>query len=245
MQRGGRTQTGEPALDLGDRRIPVDVSVNRRARRLILRVDPVAGRLLITVPSKRAAPDALAFARERRDWIAAQLTEDAAGRPFADGAVVPYRGAPHRIVNEGGPRAPVRAGVHDGAAVIFVGGEAAHLNRRLTDWLRSEARRLFSERVAAHSAAIGVRPSRISIRDTRSRWGSCNSERALSFSWRLVLAPPFVLDYVAAHECAHLVHLNHSPAYWRLVRSLGVRTKEAEAWLDREGVSLHRWGAPG
>lgn len=233
--------TLETEIDLGDRIAPLVARVNRRARRLIVKVDSVQGRVLVTAPSKRALPEALEFAGARKGWIRERLDEGAPARPFVDGGQCPYRGVFHRIVNEGPPRRPVSVEEGD-QPLIKVGGDPAHLNRRLTDWLKREARRTLSERAHAHAATLGKKISRVSVRDTRSRWGSCSGDGALSFSWRLILTPPEILDYVAAHECAHLVHLNHSQRYWRLVSSLGVDVDAARLWFDQHGAGLYSWG---
>ena len=97
---------------------------------------------------------------------------------------------------------------------------------------------------ARHTLALGKPHGRIAVRDTRSRWGSCSSKGTLSFSWRLVLAPPFVLDYLVAHEVAHLAHMNHSAAFWALARRLAPRMPEAELWLKVHGPVLHRYALP-
>jgi predicted metal-dependent hydrolase len=124
---------------------------------------------------------------------------------------------------------------------IRVGGRPEHASRRLIDWLKREARRKIEERVLEHATRLGVRPKRITIRDTSSRWGSCSSARSLSFSWRLVMAPPAVLDYVVAHEVAHLRELNHHPRFWRLVDFLVPDVEKSQAWLSEHGALLHRY----
>ena len=124
---------------------------------------------------------------------------------------------------------------------LRVEGNPAHSSRRLLDWLKREARRRIDERVFWYAAQLGVRPRRITIRDTTSRWGSCSSARSLSFSWRLILAPPAVLDYVVAHEVAHLRELNHKPRFWRLVESLGPEIDQSQTWLSEHGALLHRY----
>src|SRR6185436_13442685 len=112
----------------------------------------------------------------------------------------------------------------------------AHVARRVREFLEREARRDLAEAVIRHTAALGVPARRLTVRDTTSRWGSCSAKGCLSFSWRLILAPPFVLDYLAAHEVAHLVELNHSPKFWRLVKRLYPDFARAKAWLDLHGA---------
>lgn len=227
----------EASIDLGGVSAPVLVRVDRRARRLIVRVDPT-GRVIVTAPSRRAAPEALAFARSRSSWISAQI-EAFGPLPFAPGAAFPLEGVPVRIVH-----APETRGVRlsEDRGSLVVGSGAAHLNRRVVDWLKSAARQRLTARVDAHVEKLGAVRGRIVIRDPASRWGSCSSTGALSFSWRLILAPPEMLDYVAAHEVAHLLHMNHSPRFWRVVAALGADAAAARRWFARHGMSLHRWG---
>lgn len=231
----------DDVIDLGDRLAPITARVNRRARRLIVKVDSVEGRVLVTAPSKRALPEAMRFAHERIAWIRREFARGDRPRPFAGGAVCPYRGVFHTIIAEGAARAPVRR-IDGSAPALLVGGDPPHLNRRLTQWLKAEARREIGARVGEYSARLDRHAVSIQIRDSRSRWGSCSSTGALSFSWRLILAPPSMLDYVAAHECAHLVRLDHSPAFWRTVESLGVDAKAARTWFAAHGASLRAWG---
>ncbi len=228
-------------INLGERAAPLVIRVNRRAKRLILKVDPIAGEIHVTAPTKRAMPEALAFANERIDWIVSQLNEKLQARPFMEGDSIPFQGAPHRIVRNGGPRAPVRVD-HDLIPVIRVGGEPEHLNRRLVDWMKSEARRELTARVDRYCTQLDRKRRSIRVRDTRTRWGSCSSDGALSFSWRLIMAPPDILDYVAAHECVHLIHMNHSPAFWRQVAALGVDARAAENWFEDNGAELFTYG---
>lgn len=225
-------------IDLGDRTAPLTARINHRARRLIVKVDPVKGRVIVTAPSRRALPEAIDFARTRAPWIARELGACATGRPFAAGEIFPFRGAPLQIEASGRSR----DGIKINGDKILVGGDPRHLNRRLTEWLKKEARGVLTERVDHYAARLSRRRGPISIRDTRSRWGSCARDGAMSFSWRLILAPPEILEYVAAHECAHLVHLNHSPAYWRTLMSLDVDARAARAWFNAHGQALYTYG---
>lgn len=229
----------ETTIDLGDRTAAMFLRVNRRARKLIVKIDPVSGAVLVTAPSQRAVPDAIAFARSRAGWIREQLDRASGGRAFANGVRFPLRGEPTLLVHTGRRRDPVRLE----GATLYAGGDTDHLNRRVIDWLKAESRQVIIERVDAHTRSLGRRRGPISIRDPKTRWGSCARDGAMSFSWRLILAPPEILDYVAAHECAHLVHLDHSPGYWRVLKSLGVDARAARDWFERHGATLHAWGA--
>ena len=230
-------------IEIKGKTTPLVARVNRRAKRLILSVDPVLGEIRVTAPSKRSLPEAVSFARERSDWIAGQMTTELAAKPFVEGGAMPYNGVNYEIVRRGGPRARIEIGTIDDNPVIFVGGESAHINRRITDWLKKRARVELTERVDHFCEKLQQSRGAIRIRDTRTRWGSCSSDRVLSFSWRLVMAPPTIIDYVAAHECAHLVHMNHSPAFWRLIASMGVDARGATNWFKENGAVLFSYGA--
>ncbi len=227
-------------LDDGEQRI--ELRRNANARRYILRLPATGGDPVLTVPAKGTLATARDFAERQRDWLAAQLDRRPVAVPFAEGGLVPLRGEAHRIVAAGGFRGLVRAGERDGEAALLVPGAQEHLARRLTDWLRREARRDLERAVEAHAGTLGRRHAGIALRDTRSRWGSCTADGRLSFSWRLVLAPPAILDYVAAHEVAHLAEMNHGPRFWALCRRLAPQTEEARDWLRREGGRLHLYG---
>jgi predicted metal-dependent hydrolase len=231
-------------IAIGARAVPLVARVNRRAKRLILKVDPAAGEIHVTAPSKRALPEAIAFARERSGWIAGQLDETLLARPFAPDETAPLRGVDYHIAHDPTTRTPVRLENHPRAQLI-VGGERAHLNRRLVDWMKREARKDFETAVERYCDELGKKRRAIRIGDTRTRWGSCSSDGSLSFSWRLVMAPPEILEYVAAHECAHLVHMNHSPAFWRQVIALGVDPRAAENWFETNGATLFAYGGAG
>lgn len=233
------------SLEAGARSIPVEIRVNRRAKRLILKVDPVRGCALITSPSKRAIPEALSFARRRLAWICAELDQGTRGSSFSPGTICGFQDRPYLIVNQGGPRARVRITrepIGDDPGEIIVGGDPAHTNRRMVDWLKKQAKTRLTDQVDIFVAALNVKRGAVTVRDTRSRWGSCASDGALSFSWRLILAPPWILDYVAAHECAHLIHMDHSPAFWDVVRTINPDAKRAIGWFREHGERLHAYG---
>jgi predicted metal-dependent hydrolase len=214
---------------------------NSRAGRYILRLPP-GGDPVLTVPAKGTLATAERFARDQAGWLAAQLARRSDPVAFEEGGVIPFRGVEHVIATTGRLRGLVQAGDGDDGPELRVPGAPEHLARRLTDFLRGEASRDLEEAVARHAEALGRMPSGITLRDTRSRWGSCSSTGRLNFSWRLVLAPPAILDYVAAHEVAHLAEMNHGPRFWAVCRRLAPHTDEARAWLRREGGRLHLYG---
>lgn len=211
---------------------------SNRARRVSLRVDPAGGAIVVTLPPRTSRNAGMALLMGHADWIARRLAELPAALPLADGAEIPIGGVPHRIRHR--PDRRGAAWLENGE--LNVTGAIEFLPRRTTDFLRAEAGRRLSAIVRAKAEAAGVTPSRISIKDTTSRWGSCAPDKALAFSWRLVLAPEYVQDYVAAHEVAHLRHMNHGPDFWALVASLTGHTARAMTWLRREGPRLLRVG---
>ncbi|MDR3500781.1 MAG: SprT family zinc-dependent metalloprotease [Parvibaculum sp.] len=242
-------------LDIDGRTVPVTATHNPRARRIIVRVDLAAGSVQVTSPSRRGMAQALLFAHEQREWIAERLEQVPPPVPFKNGAHIPFRGREHIIRHVGtrraealgaeaerGPVWRVRSAETGGLPEIRVTGHASFLQRRVADWLRAQARAELNERALAYAEAFGVRPSRITMRDQTSRWGSCSPTRALSFSWRLIMAPPHVLEYVAAHEVAHLRHMNHGPRFWNLVREAIPNFEPAKTWLEIHGPGLHRYG---
>jgi predicted metal-dependent hydrolase len=217
---------------------------HRLARRYTLRIAATTREVVLTIPPRGTLKEAREFAQKHGGWIAARLGRLPEVVRFADGIRVPLRGQPHRITHRPGVRGTVwvEASGSD-QALLCVAGEAPHVDRRIGDFLRREARRELEAASLRFAAALGVNIKRVAVRDQASRWGSCSSTGVLSYSWRLILAPPFVLDYLAAHEVAHMVHMNHSPLFWKLTRRLHPGTDRAEVWLKVHGASLHRFGA--
>jgi predicted metal-dependent hydrolase len=218
---------------------------HRQARRYTLRIDAPSRAVVLTLPPRGSVSEARVFAQKHGGWIAARLKRLPQAAPFAPGTQLPLRGVPHRIVHRRGARGTVWTETDgDGQGLICVAGELPHIVRRIGDFLKRAARRDLDAASRLHAQALGVAIKRISVRDQSSRWGSCSNSGVLSFSWRLILAPPFVLDYLAAHEVAHLLELNHSPRFWRIVRRVYPDADRAKAWLDAHGADLHRYGVP-
>jgi predicted metal-dependent hydrolase len=212
------------------------------ARRLTLRVSSATGEVVMTLPTRTSIGVARTFAISHGGWIAARLARMPERVLFVPDAVVPIRGVPHRVVQRGSRSGITRLEAAADEPVLSVACEAPHIARRVTDFLQREARRDLTEAVARYTEKLGQGPSRITLRDTRSRWGSCTVRGELNFSWRLILAPPLVLDYLVAHEMGHLREMNHSSRFWTLVGSLCPHVDEAERWLKRNGATLHRYG---
>jgi predicted metal-dependent hydrolase len=236
----GGAARGQASVMIGGRAVPLVLRLNRRARRLILKVDVTSGEVVAVAPSERLLRGAPDFARRHADWISRKLAQIPPRVPFAPGTEIPLRGLTAIIAHE--PRARRGVWFDAQARALCVSGGAEHVGRRVADWLRHEARADLGARAYCHAAALGRRPSRITVRDTKSRWGSCSQDGALSFNWRLILAPPPVLDYVAAHEAAHLEHMDHGPRFQVALRRLIPDTERHEEWLRDHGPGLHRYG---
>src|SRR3984893_1746363 len=216
---------------------------HRRARRYTLRIHPTDREAILTMPPRGTLAEAKDFAQLHGGWIAARLGRLPKAAPFQTGTVLPLRGVPHRIVHRSGERGTVWTETRDsGEKILCVAGGVDHIDRRVHDYLKREARREWQKSALFYAQALGVRVKRLSIRDQSSRWGSCTSAGSLSFSWRLILAPSFVLDYLAAHEVAHLVEMNHSARFWRVVARVCGHVERAKTWLDTHGNDLHRYG---
>jgi len=230
-------------LLVGGERYAVEVRRHPAARRYTLRVREARRDVVLTMPPRGSLQQAKRFAEKNVEWIATRLKRLPRATPFAPGELIPLRGVPHRIMHRAGARgtAWIEAGA-DGSPLLCVAGGAAHLQRRVRDFLKAEARRDLVAASRRYATMLGVSIRTVSLRDTASRWGSCSQSGSLSFSWRLVLAPPFVLDYLAAHEIAHRVELNHSKRFWRTVEKIYPDWRRAEAWLRAHGPSLYRYG---
>lgn len=220
-------------------RLPVTFLRSARARRASLRVDPARRRVVLTAPVRMARGVAVDFAEAQGAWIAARLKRLPHLRPFVDSAEIPLFGVQHLIRH----RPDARGTVWREGGEIHVAGRSEHLPRRLRDWLVAEIRRELEALVRTKAARVERPVRRITVRDSRSRWGSCGPNGTLSFSWRLVFAPPEVIDYLVAHEVAHLVHMNHSARFWALARTLCDRPIEGpQAWLKANGEALLQYG---
>jgi predicted metal-dependent hydrolase len=216
---------------------------HRQARRYTLRIQAATREVVLTMPPRGSLKEAKAFADKHSGWIAARLGRLAEAAPFRDGASIPLRGVAHRIVHRGQARGTVWTETDGrGNRLICVAGDRPHLARRVGDFLRREAKRDLEQASRRYAERLDVTLKRVTVRDQTSRWGSCSTTGVLSFSWRLILAPPYVLDYLAAHEVAHLVEMNHSPRFWRTVLAVCPDTRRAKVWLDVHGTDLHRYG---
>lgn len=250
LLRDGPARNGSSLITLEHAGETIVVALRRAttARRFTLRVRFAARDAVLTMPQRASIRDARAFAERHAAWIATRLNRLPATIPFAHGSIIPLRGVDHMLVHAPERRGAVWAEERDDVETrltLCVAGQAEYLHRRVQDHFKREARRDLENAVARHTSALGLPSRGVGLRDPVSRWGSCSSTGSLNFSWRLIMAPSFVLDYLAAHEVAHLVHLDHSPRFWLLTRRLCPDTDRAEAWLSTHGAHLHKYGAKG
>jgi predicted metal-dependent hydrolase len=259
-----------PVLRVPDVGCTVELRRSPRAKRFSLKVSHTERAAILTLPNRGRVEDANAFLSRHADWLKRQLERLPEPVPFDEGSLIPLRGHVHRI-RLAGPRryshvvwaetaeyaqslpcSVVRPEVLRDLSCfqaephmpsLFVSGDREHAPRRLHDWLRAEVRKDLAVCVEKHAKSLACTPKRLTIRDQATRWGSCSTSGTLSFSWRLIFAPPFVLDYVAAHEVAHLREMNHGPRFWRLVRDTVPNYHRAKIWLKTYGAELHRFGS--
>lgn len=197
----------------------------------------------MTVPGQRAIPKARAFARKQSDWIDVQLEKLPQPEPFVPGEVITFKGETYTLVCPG-PRGRPR--VDEATKHIIVPAAPDTFAGRVKRLLIREARQALETATRYYATELNKDVAKISVRDTRSRWGSCITRQGkghISYSWRLISAPPFVLDYVAAHECAHMIEDNHSAAFWAVVEGIFPDMDKAKHWLRKNGSRLHAVGA--
>lgn len=223
----------------------VRLKVDGRARRVSLRLDSARREVIATAPSPRRLKEAAAFAAQRAQWIGEALGRLPEVEPLAAGQVLEVLGRACRL--EPAPSRREQGLVDDGGLELRVFGGGDAFRRSAVRLLKHEALGLFAERTALHASAFERPTPRVAVMDARSRWGSCTPARkgregSIRYSWRLILAPYEVMDYVAVHECAHLVHADHSPRFWALVATLAPDAKGARAWLRTHGPRLHAIG---
>ena len=230
-----------PSLLHGGIAIPLRVRAHPRARRIALRIDASGDAVEMVLPRRSSRVEALRFLEASRGWIDRRLAALPPRISFADGASVPVMDMPHVIRAMGAAtRGQGPAWIAEGE--LRVAGDPAFLARRARDFLRGLAKRELSARAEKLAAAIDRKIKRVTVRDTVSRWGSCARSGNLSFSWRLIFAPEAVIDYVVAHEVAHLIEMNHGARFWRLVEKLPPGAKAQRLWLNRNRTRLMRIG---
>jgi predicted metal-dependent hydrolase len=218
----------------GNPPIPLLLRRSARARRVSLRISQLDGRVTLTLPARLPEREALAFAQEKEDWIRKHLKARGDDLPIGPGAVIPIEGIEYEIAPVQGRSLRLEQGK------ALVPGPTDRIAARLAGHLKTLARARLAEASDHYATRLGKSYNAITLRDTRSRWGSCTAQGRLMYSWRLIMAPPEVLRYVAAHEVAHLAQMNHSPAFWAEVERIHGPYDAPRAWLRRDGNRLHR-----
>lgn len=222
-------------LQIDGRSVHVRLRRNTRAHQLILRLNKDGTGVVVTLPKGVSKASGVAWAKQQTSWIATQMATLPERTVFVDGAIIPFEGSSLMIRHL--PSA--RRGVWQENNEIKVSGQPEHLARRVRDWLRSEARFRLVEKTIRAASRIDMEPGKITVRDTRTRWGSCSANGNISYCWRLILAPTFVLDYVVSHEVAHLKEPDHGPNFWKTVAMLEPNVNRARRWLREQGRTLH------
>lgn len=224
-----------PPSDPGQTPIEITLRRSARARRFSLRVSRLDGRVTLSLPARAREADALAFARAQEDWLRRALASVPSEAMLRFGVGIPYEGQ-MVVLAPGTARAPQIVGDS-----LLVPGDEAQLARRVAAFLKTRARDRLVAASDRFAIALGRPHAGVTLRDTRSRWGSCTHDGRLMYSWRLIMAPPAVLDYVCAHEVAHLAQMNHSPAFWAEVARLMPDYQPWRQWLKRHGQTLHAY----
>ncbi|MCF6445484.1 M48 family metallopeptidase [Nereida sp. MMG024] len=218
----------------GEPTVTVQMRRSAAARRMSLRVSSLDGRVSLTVPKRGSEREALAFLHSKEMWLRKHLARQAPMINVDHGVEVPIGGQMYEVVQA------TKRGVHIEDRQLRVGG-AANAGAKVQAYLKAQARLILHREADQFSQKLGKPYGKLTLRDTRSRWGSCSSSGNLNFSWRLIMAPPKVLSYVAAHEVAHLAQMNHSDRFWGVCRDLFGAYEEERTWLRVHGASLHQY----
>ncbi|WP_417409687.1 M48 family metallopeptidase [Hoeflea sp.] len=226
------------AVTVNGRDLPLTVRENARATRMTLRIEPGGQALKLTIPKGLPGREIDEFLTRHHGWLMTRLARVEETGPLADQGMITIRGVEHRIKMTGKLRGLAEQTEIDGVPTLLLSCLPEHVGRRVSDHLKRVAKTEMERLVREHAATLGKPFRSISYKDTKSRWGSCTSEGNLSFSWRIAMAPDFVIDYLAAHEVAHLKEMNHGPDFWAACKALCPRTKEAKRWLKQNGSRL-------
>ena len=226
-------------LSINGQRLPLVIKRHRRAKRICLRYNPTQHTISLTLPRHTRVSVGLQFLMQKSEWLIETLREIPEKKQIKPGVVIPLLGARVRIKHE----RDLEGRYYLDDEALYVGGAREQFSRRVTESLRTIAISAIDEIATKQARKIGRRINRISVRDTRSRWGSCSSNGNLAFSWRLVFAPFEVMEYVVAHEVAHLRYMNHSKGFWELVEYLCPDYEAAKDWLRLHGKDLYRFKA--
>jgi predicted metal-dependent hydrolase len=220
----------------------VSLVVHPRAKKIILRWNTMTGKARLTVPPRTHERALLSFLIKHQNWLQNKMLHHAKEHwLFANNAVIPVRGMDHRIVLTGKLRGMVTKENDENGPYLLIPGTVPHAARKLKDYLKALAQEILTQESLRFASHIDMQPLSITLKDTRTRWGSCSSRRSLSYNWRIIMAPPDVLTYLCAHEVAHFIHMNHKPPFWAQVKEFMPHYREAQLWLKTYGHRLHRY----
>jgi predicted metal-dependent hydrolase len=224
--------------EVAGRTLHLRIIENNRAKRLTMRIDTGGRGLRVTVPPGLPMRDVDEFILRHQGWLETRLTKYPDRPKLRPGVKLPVRGLNHALLHEPAKRGSVEQGHDEDGAYLIVHGDRLHFGRRLSDFLKREAKRDIEPMALALAGKTGRKVKSIKFKDTSSRWGSCTSDGNLSFSWRIMMAPKPVIAYLVAHEVAHLTEMNHGVKFWRLCQELCPEMDKAKAWLKRNGAAL-------
>lgn len=220
--------------------VPLIWKRSTRAKRITLRIEPIRGEVIITVPERISQNKAMAFVHQQSEWITSALAALPEKQKLADGSQVMIEGQNIPILHD--PAA--QRGCWLDADGLHVSGDASHTQRRVRDFLHAMAKERLTQTLQIHSIIMDLHPTRLDLRDVRTRWGSCTKQGRIMLSWRLLMAPTEIRDYVVIHELAHLKHFNHGPDFWNLVDHFIPKGRTgrlaAERWLRENSTTLLR-----
>lgn len=230
----------ERSYPVAGRVLPLRVWENPRAKRLTLRIETGGKGIRVTIPPRLSARELEKFISQHHGWIETNISKLPAQTILQPGQFIPILGIDHLIIHQPEQRGTTSQSTDEaGMPVLIVHGRIEHLKRRIADYLQQLARNEIHKLVLHHTATIGRSARKVSFKDTKSRWGSCTSAGDLSFSWRIIMAPPAIVNYLVAHETAHLIEMNHGPEFWKLCTKLCPDTSECRHWLKLNGSALH------
>ena len=229
-------------LEENGAKVAITLRHNNRAKHYRISVPKIGKTAVLTIPAYGDLKTATKYVYDVKDWIIRTVKHRLPPIPFEVGAKIPLRGEYHNILNVAESRGTVNRVIEADGPTLYVFGDVQHLSRRLTDWFKKQAREDLIKSAKYFSEKLGKRPTKITVKDTTHQWGSCTSTGKLSFSWRLILMPPEILEYVVAHEVAHLEEMNHSYRFWKLTKQLCDHTSMSRNWLKRNGAKFHTYG---
>ncbi len=236
LKRSAFDRGSDPHIDLNDTPVPIVLRRHATARRMTLRLAPDGSEVRITLPQWARSDEAIAFAHARHEWLIAQHAKVPQRQDLGPGSEFPYRGQAVRVEwDERAPRRPALSG-----NIVRLGGPIAGLESRLKKWLEREALTLFERDMADYTANAALPPVPVALSRAQKRWGSCSEKSRIRLNWRLIQAPDFVRRSVVAHEVAHLVHFDHSPAFYALLGNIYEDDlANADQWLKQQGRTLY------